>query len=213
MSTVKVQGNASGSGSITISSPNTNSNRVQTLPDVDGNIITTGDTGTVTPAMLSQKLTQTASVASTSGTSIDFTGIPSWVKKITVMLSGVSTTGTGTIWLQLGTSGGVETSSYVSTIASFSTTANTTNSSNSVTSAIPFYHTTVLAADTLTAMFTWVNLTGNTWVGQGGGLQGTRTVVNSGSKTLSGVLDRVRVTTSNGTDTFDAGTINIIYEG
>jgi hypothetical protein len=30
---------------------------------------------------------------------------------------------------------------------------------------------------------------------------------------LSGTLDRIRLTTVNGSDTFDAGSINIIYEG
>ena len=34
----------------------------------------------------------------------------------------------------------------------------------------------------------------------------------AGRVTLSGALDRVRVTTVNGTDTFDAGSINILYE-
>lgn len=151
-------------------------------------------------------------VTSTSGTSINFTGIPSWVERITVMLNGVSTTGTGTIWLQLGTSGGVESTGYVTTIASLSTTANTTNSSNTATAAFPFYQTTIAAADTLTAVFVLTNLTGNTWMGQGSGLQGTRTVIVAGSKTLASALTQVRITTSNGTDTFDAGTINILYE-
>lgn len=36
--------------------------------------------------------------------------------------------------------------------------------------------------------------------------------IQSGDLLLSGTLDRVRITTANGTDTFDAGTINILYE-
>lgn len=36
---------------------------------------------------------------------------------------------------------------------------------------------------------------------------------NGSIKTLSATLDRVRLTTVNGTDTFDAGLVNIIYEG
>ena len=59
------------------------------------------------------------------------------------------------------------------------------------------------------------NVTSNTWVAQGVFHMPTYTVGNSaaGAKTLSGTLDRVRITTVNGTDTFDAGTINILYEG
>ena len=57
-------------------------------------------------------------------------------------------------------------------------------------------------------------ITGNTWVmasnvqsvGSGG-----LGAVATGSVTLSGTLDRVRITTS-GVDTFDAGSINILYE-
>jgi hypothetical protein len=41
----------------------------------------------------------------------------------------------------------------------------------------------------------------------------TGTITTGGSVTLSGTLDRVRITTVSGTDTFDAGSINILYEG
>lgn len=66
----------------------------------------------VTPAKLSQPLTQGTSQASTSGTAIDFTGIPSWVKRITVMFSGVSTNGTSVPQIQVG-AGSVTTSGYL----------------------------------------------------------------------------------------------------
>jgi hypothetical protein len=35
----------------------------------------------------------------------------------------------------------------------------------------------------------------------------------AGDVALSGTLDRIRITTVNGTDTFDAGTINVSWEG
>jgi hypothetical protein len=58
-------------------------------------------------------ITSGTAVASTSGVSIDFTSIPSWVKRITVMFSGVSTNGTSPLQVQLGTSGGVDATSYI----------------------------------------------------------------------------------------------------
>src|SRR5690606_32240364 len=58
-------------------------------------------------------ITLGTAVASTSGTSIDFTGIPSWAKRVTVNFSGVSLSGTAFPLIQIGDSGGVETSGYV----------------------------------------------------------------------------------------------------
>lgn len=58
-------------------------------------------------------------------------------------------------------------------------------------------------------------LTGSTWVFTflGATTAGsTLTFTSGGTKTITGTLERVRVTTANGTDTFDAGTINIMWE-
>ena len=153
-------------------------------------------------------------VASTSGTSIDFTGIPSGVKRITVMFSGVSTnyTGSANIILQLGTSGGVQTTSYAGSAGYFvnagaSVVANYTNGLN-------IYTTT--AANTFSGVITFALLDSSTglWVGSYSLGRGDGVAVHSGgtTKTLSGTLDRVRITTANGTDAFDAGSINILYE-
>jgi len=72
-----------------------------------GNVVASvnGATGIVTGVIVSG-----TAVASTSGTSIDFTSIPSWVKRVTVMFAGVSTNGTGSYLIQIGDSGGIETS-------------------------------------------------------------------------------------------------------
>ena len=56
-------------------------------------------------------------------------------------------------------------------------------------------------------------LTGNTWVSTHSLNSGGESFMGSGSKTLSSTLDRIRITTVNGTDAFDAGSINILYEG
>jgi hypothetical protein len=156
-----------------------------------------------------QRITQGTAVASTSGTSIDFTGLPAWVKRITVMFVGVSTSGTSNLQIQLG-SGSPTTSGYLG-----SSIASTAAGNSAATSTTGFVLITGAATYLLNGFGVFTNLNGNTWAG----------VVNTGQSDtarstsvyaaigLAGVLDRVRITTVNGTDTFDAGTINILYEG
>lgn len=151
-------------------------------------------------------------VASTSGTTIDFTGLPSWIKKITVMFQGVSTSGSSPPQIQIG-SGSFSTSGYLGSnsiinaapgsalfTSGFGIGVNTSNWSGAVISH---------------GSFTITLLTGNTWVCFGG--LGRSDVagnyLTNGSIALGGALDRVRITTVNGTDTFDAGSVNILYEG
>lgn len=147
-----------------------------------------------------------------SGTSIDFTGIPSWVKRITVMFSGVSTNGSSFIRLQLGVSGGFESSGYIGAYANM-TNANATNSGPFTNGFdCPNYSGSNYYSGNLVIE----NINGNTFVVNG--LYGNYGVTYGGNivcglKTLSGVLDRIRITTANGTDIFDAGQINIMYEG
>ena len=151
-------------------------------------------------------------VASTSGTSIDFTGIPSWVKRITVMFNGVSTSGSSFVQIQLG-SGSFNTSGYKST-ASFGNAS--VSSYAAATTGFITDTAVVTAAYTRAGAYVFTNINSNVWVGSGniGGDQtGLVTFACSGnSPILSGTLDRIRITTVNGTDTFDAGTINILYE-
>jgi hypothetical protein len=149
-------------------------------------------------------------VASTSGTSIDFTSIPSWVKRVTVMFSGVSTNGTTSIFLRLGTSGGVQTTGYLGASGYVGGTPVATNPTTAFSlfgdTASDLYHGSVT--------FSQLNAASNIWVAQGFTSFSTRpfSQLTSGSVTLSGTLDRVRITTANGTDAFDAGSINILYE-
>jgi hypothetical protein len=148
-------------------------------------------------------------VASTSGTSIDFTGIPAWAKRITVIFNGVSTTGTANHMVQLG-SGSVTTTGYVSGIA-----VATSTWVGSIISGTTGFQTYNVAAASDNAYGTLVlTLVGsNTWIASSSTYStGVRMSFGNGGITLSGVLDRVRITTSTGTDTFDAGTINILYE-
>jgi len=144
---------------------------------------------------------------SASGTSVDFTGIPSWAKRITVMFSAVSTNGTSNLQLQIG-SGSVTTSGY-SAVVQFSSTSLSATTGFGLASAV--------TSASLSSGVIVVCLVGsNTYASSGniasitGG--GSVVYVSGGTIALSGVLDRVRITTVNGTDTFDAGTINIMWE-
>ena len=162
----------------------------------------------VTPAKLSQPLTSGTAVASTSGTSIDFTSIPSWVKRITVILNGVSFSGGASLRIQLGTSSGVETTGYSGSgawIGASSTGASSTSGFDSTGDGS--------AGLSRYGAFT-INLLGsNIWALTGSFSEANNFVFAiTGAKTLSGTLDRVRITSTNGTDTFDAGSINILYE-
>ena len=70
MSKIALSPNASGSGTVTITAPNTNTNRTIALPDVAGNVVTTGDTGTVSTGMLSgETVIQVKSAVDTSARS------------------------------------------------------------------------------------------------------------------------------------------------
>lgn len=153
-------------------------------------------------------------VASTSGTSIDFTSIPAGTKRVTINFGEVSTSGTSPVVVQLGDSGGVETTGYVGASGLMSTGG--ANAYIGVTSYIPITYSATTAANTIvgTVTLTLLNSSTNKWeitsnvflTSQG------YVMVSAGNKSLSAELDRVRITTVGGSDTFDAGEINITYE-
>jgi len=184
------------SGTITVAAPAVAGTNTQTL---------VAATGTLTPIISG------TAVASTSGTSIDFTSIPSWVKRITLMLNGVSTNGTSDAIVQLGDSGGIENTGYVanaslitaSTVA-FSSTAGFPLSGSWSASVFFSGLVTLVLQDAATNTWT-ASVTGATGSPVGAGVGG-------GYKALSATLDRVRITTVGGANTFDAGSINILYE-
>lgn len=160
--------------------------------------------------------TLSTAVASTSGTSIDFTGLPAWVKKITVMFSAVSLSSNSTFRIQLGTGATptYTTSGYVTfgvTFAAASVGAATD------TGGFPIgQNQTAAGVTTYGGSCIITNVTGNTWSYMaicGGSSTTNGGLLGGGSVPLGAVLTAVRVTTISGTDTFDAGTINILYEG
>jgi hypothetical protein len=158
------------------------------------------------------KLVSGTAVASTSGTSIDFTSIPSWVKRITVMFSGVSTSSTSPPQIQIG-SGSVTNTGYA---CSNSVIANASAISVLFTSGFGIGINTGnwSGASTISGVFVIDLIGSNIWCcsGSAGTTNAAATFFTNGSITLGGTLDRIRITTVNGTDTFDAGSINILYE-
>lgn len=147
-------------------------------------------------------------VASTSGTSIDFTGIPSWVKRITVMFQGVSTNAGNNLIIQLGTSSGFVSSGYLSALGSINTsTAATANATNG------FLISSNNASSIVSGIVTITNLTSTTWVYSATTKSSTATISYAGGDiSLAATLTQIRITDTAGTGVFDAGTINILCE-
>jgi len=206
----------------TISAGTTNVNSFIVSTDTTGNLVLQSSGSSITLSntantiiMGGSVITSGTAVASTSGTSIDFTGIPSWVKRITVMFNGVSTNGTTGYLIRLGTGGTPATYGYIST-SSYVTTPNGAGTAGGVNSTAGFVIQNGETSYTLYGSIVFTNISGNIWVAQGNftNIAITNLVISAAgrSSTLSGILDMVRITTVNGTDTFDAGSINILYE-
>ena len=168
--------------------------------DGSGNVVVTG---TITASGGVSGGIRSGTAVTASGTSVDFTSLPTGIKRITVMFSGVSTSGTSLVQVQLG-SGSFTTSGYTS--ATSTNGASNTSTTGLLSSAINS------AADSRNGIMIITNITSNTWV-MGANVSGSvNSSTSAGSIALGGVLDRVRITTVNGTDTFDSGSINIFFE-
>lgn len=155
-------------------------------------------------------LVQGTAQSTTSGTSIDFTGIPSWAKRITVAFNGVSTNGFTGINVQIGTGSTPTTTGYNST-GNFTNQANGAGGSNSTTGFIVSVGSSATGA--VSGTMTIVNISGNTWISSHAAKALTTSACfGGGDVTLSGALGMLRATTGNGTDAFDAGSVNIFYE-
>jgi len=177
-------------------------NKTLTSPTI--NSPTFGGTPTMGASFLTRGTTITA-----SGTSLDFTSLPSWVNRITVMFRNISTNGTSFMLVQLGTSSGVTTSGYVST----SNDLDGGGGSSSSDSTSGLIMRLQAASNIINGIMTIAYMGSNTWVANHT-CASTTTVVfmGGGTSALGGTLDRVRITTVNGTDTFDAGSVNILFE-
>jgi hypothetical protein len=164
---------------------------------------TAGSTGTYTVSA-----SQTTSSTTITVVAVDFLNIPSWVKRITIMFNGVSLNTSTNFLIQAG-SGSVVTTGYNAASGYFTTVS---SASQGLTTG--FVISNAAAASLCYGHAILTLQTGNTWVASGTFTQTGTTLVAflGGSIALSGALDRVRITSTNGTDNFDAGSINILYE-
>ena len=174
-----------------------------------GQVLVSGG-ASAAPSWGSPVITSGTSQASTSGTSIDFTGIPSWVKRVTVVLNAVSTNGTADVVCQVG-SGSIQSSGYTGVAWGM---AGTSSNANANWSSYATTNDGNTAASVRNGTIVLTCLGSNIWsIVINYGYSNTNRIGGGvGTVTLSGALDRVRITTSNGTDAFDAGSINILYE-
>ena len=155
-------------------------------------------------------LTSGTAVTLTTQTSVDYTSIPSWVKKITVMFNAVSTNGTSNIIIQLGTGGTptYTTSGYLGNCA-------TDTASTRANMSTGFLLTQGTASGQIFNGNAYINFLGsNIWCENG--MLGRSDAVgggnSAGSVPLAATLTAIRITTVGSTDTFDLGSINIFYE-
>lgn len=176
------------------------SNRTITLPDGTGTVAVNGVSGV---------LVSGTAITLTNQTAPEFTGIPSWVKRVTLIFQGVSTTSTNIKLVQIG-AGSYSTSGYLSTSSVVGSGVGTTNST------VGFVINSVAAADVISGQMVLTNISGNIWVASfTGKLSTAQTSMSGGDITLSGTLDRIRIissATGSPSDQFDAGTINIMWE-
>ena len=173
-----------------------------------GQVLTSAGSGAVPTWATATNLTRGTAAATTSGTEVDFTTLPSGIRKITLVLDSVSINTTDNVFVRLSTGGTFATTGYESQ----SMRIQNASTSAAVTDTTQFVIISNDNASRLwTGSFTWHNITGNTWVMSGNcNTDGdARAVVCSGRIALGGTLDGLRMRTAG---TYDGGQINIFYE-
>lgn len=200
-----------GTGAATLAANNVllgnGTSAVQTVaPGTSGNVLFTTDGSTWSST---QKIVRGTS-ASASGTTVTFTNIPSWVKRITLIVNALTTNGSSIGVCQVG-SGSITTTGYLGTGSGQANSGTGLTTLATAGFAIGPDHASSYVQY---GRIEIVNISGNIWVASGFGGQSdtARWWGCGGSISLSGVLDRIAISTVNGTDSYNGGTVNIYYE-
>ena len=182
--------------------------KVSNIQDISNNAAMSISGGVTTftnpPVGLPANITLATTLATTSGTSVEFTGIPSGVKRISVMFRGVSSSATDVALLvQLGTSSGFKTSGYAST--SHWGGGGTSDSTGFVMYGIA-------TGNILSGIMTIAQMGSNIFIASHSGKYNTSNgMFGGGDVDLGGTVDRVKIKQVSG-GAFDAGSVNIMYE-
>ena len=203
--------NGSTSGYVELDAPATAGSNTLVLPDgngTSGQYLQTDGSGALSwQTVATSNITYSTAQATTSGTAVDFTDVPSGVKKITLMFDQVSTSGADRIVVLLSTGGVLKQTGYDS--ASMRIQDGT--APGAFTSTTNF---TAIASDNTIrvwkAMYVLTNISGNKWLFSGTGSDDTRAVVSNGVVDLGGAIDNIRIATD--TNVFDGGQVNVMYE-
>lgn len=209
--TSKIRFRGATSGFVELAAPDAAGSNTLTLPTGNGTtgqyLQTSGASGELSWQTVStSNLTRGTAVATTSGTSVDFSSLPAGIRRITLLMDNVQTNGTSRVCVRVGTGGTVETSGYSGTVRQDAI-------SESMDTSFEFDIAANATGTRQVTMFLH-NIDGNTWLmsslcGRG---DSDNSSYAAGRIALSGTLDIVSITTFNGTDTFDGGTANIFYE-
>ena len=210
--------NGATSGYTEIDAPAVAGSNTLVLPGGNGSAdqaLVTNGSGTLSFADRGRMVLETAKAYNwnslTTNTSLDFTSIPSWVKRVTVMFNGVSTNGTSLLVVRLGTSGGVVSSGYNGAASSVGSTVVT----QQWASGFGLRGATTAAANIYEGHMLLSLIDSSDWISSHTMALSNApvTLFGAGSVTLSDTLTQLRITTVGGTNTFDAGTINLLLEG
>jgi len=223
MTTVRIQGSATGTGVVTIQAPASDNSPVLTFPVENTTIVGTDNVQTLVNKTLgpgtvmgTSVIDSDAEVATTSGTTVVLaTSIPTWATIVTVAVRVLSTSGTSPIIVQFGTVSGFVTSGYISAGDNYSATPGPVLGSTAGFRIGSAY----TAATTTTILCTFMRVgvpvdPDHRWVGSYNGINdtGNGMVFGGGSVTLAESLSQIRITTEGGTDTFDGGSISVSYQ-
>lgn len=179
--------------------------KVQNIAHTGGtNAMTISSGGITAFANAPSNIITSLTTQTATGTAFDFTGIPSTAKRITVIFRGVSSAGSDTgVLVQLGTSSGFVTSGYISS-------SHFDGGGSSDTTG--FYMLGITTSQTLSGLMTIVHMGSNIYVAAHSGKRSTSaSCYGGGDVSVGGTVDRVRIKQVSG-GTFDAGTVNVMYE-